>query len=158
MLSSILIFLCHTEVYIWLPSHISENLIPEADLCSDWFLLLTNCCGSDSVTCCQFSMYYLAPVPYWGRLDGLCWKPSRVSCWRRLGFVLKQELLNHPPCWVYGTSLLASRYILFQNHPQRRIIPYIWTIPLTDNIMLVLYPILSACWFDHHCYEECILR
>jgi hypothetical protein len=90
VLSSILIVLCHTEVYIWLPSHISENLIPEADLCSDWFLLLTNCCGSDSAICCQFTMYYLAPVPYWGRLDGLCWKPSRVSCWERLGFVLQK--------------------------------------------------------------------
>ena len=35
VLSPILIVLCHTEVYIWLPSHIYENLIPEADLCSD---------------------------------------------------------------------------------------------------------------------------
>ena len=94
VLSSIFIVLCHTEVYIWLPSHISENLIPEADLCSDWFLLLTNCCRSDSDMCCQFTMYYLAPVSYWGRLDGLCWKPSRVSCWGRLGFVLQKPPLT----------------------------------------------------------------
>ena len=74
-----------------------------------------------------------------GRLDGLCWKPSRVSFWGRLGFVLKQGLLDHPPFWVCGTSLLSSRHIMFQNHPPWRIKPCIWTIPLTKIALLVLH-------------------
>ena len=33
---------------IYMEACVSGHLIPEADLCPDWFLLLTNCCGSDS--------------------------------------------------------------------------------------------------------------
>ena len=155
-------------MYIWLPSHISENLIPEADLCSDWFLLLTNCCGSDSAICCQFTMYYRASLSYWGWLDGLCWKPLRVSCWGRLGFVLQKLLIVIcGPITTYANHLnIFCCWLLACNRN-------CWTIllSLTGIILLVLHiaylladliisVMKSAPWgkLDYpYCWKQCTL-
>ena len=73
--------------------------------------------------------------------------------------------------WIVGTFLLSSRYIRFQNHPQRRINICIWIIPLTENISSILHTIYlladliisamkGAHWgrlYYSNCCEKCIL-
>ena len=112
VLSSIFIVLCHTEVYIWLPSfnntpmvviaratcktlvvclpYIYENLIPETNVCSNWFLLRTKMLWiwflGFTAICYQFTGYYLVPMSYWGRLDGLCSKLSSDSLQKKTGY------------------------------------------------------------------------
>ena len=84
----------------------------------------------DWVSCCRsFSLWGADWLPY---ISTILIFPLLISC-------MKQDLLDHPPFWIYGTSLLSPRHIMFQNHPQRRIKPCMWTIPLTEIALLVLH-------------------
>ena len=90
---------------------------------------------------------------------------------RRTGFCAETGLLDHPPFWVCGTSVLSSSHIMFQIHPPWRIKPCIWTIPLTEIALLVLHiayllanliisVVKSAHWgkLDYpYCCKECTL-
>ena len=76
---------------------------------------------------------------------------SDVDFLYEIGFCRTILLSEHMPyfCFLLGTSsskiILNKKLNLYLSHT-------------FDNILLTLHTILSSCWFDHFCYEECTLR